>query len=155
MGDMLNDPRHVRADLKLLERAARWGGLTPDRKDRVAREMLRIVKTRDATIVDNDGDEHEITNARNQVAAARVLVAMEAQNQSDDQLGRKESLKESLEDKKKPQGITINVNVLNIEDQDDQPQFVAHQSNAAALESPTPTVDPTENIAPQNGNGKH
>ena len=68
-----SDDHHTRADLALVGRAVRqrWG--VPDSVRKELPEAMR-------SIVLNDDPE----NTRERVAAAKVLVAMEAQNQADD-----------------------------------------------------------------------
>lgn len=78
------------SDINLLRRAARERWPVPqEKRPMVVGKMLAIVEQESTTIPSPGGGEVEVSNARNQVAAARVLVAMEQQNQADEHLADK------------------------------------------------------------------
>ena len=81
---VLSDEHHERADLRLIGRAVRERWPVTARETIVGR-MLEVVEKRVVSVMTKAGpavlDGPADTNA---VSAARVLVAMEAQNQSDE-----------------------------------------------------------------------
>ncbi len=84
---VLEDAHHLRADAQLLSRAIkqRWP-VPPEKRGTIIEKLVKVVEQESTTVIDSEGNPIEITNARNQAACARVLVAMDALNQSDDQL---------------------------------------------------------------------
>lgn len=87
---LLADPHHTRADIRLVGRAVRkrWG--VPDEaRETLPRVMLDIVKRDSVTVLTKDGQPVEVSNDRERIAAAKVLVQMEQQNQADDHVAAK------------------------------------------------------------------
>jgi hypothetical protein len=83
---MLDDPRHIRADIALVGRAVRQRWKVPDEVRSEVPEIMRgIVNKPHATVISHDtGEPIQIDHDRERIAAAKVLVAMEQQNQVDD-----------------------------------------------------------------------
>jgi hypothetical protein len=82
-GELL-EPGHTRADLRLIARAARGRWPVSDRmRQAVLSKMAKIV---DKDMVEVPGGDGTILvdNDRNQIAAARVIVAIDAINQADE-----------------------------------------------------------------------
>lgn len=86
---LTDDPRHVRSDLALVHRAIARRWVIPSKAyEALPAKMLKIVEaeTVEVKTVDKDGNAISMTvsNSRAQVSAAKVLAALEAQNQTDD-----------------------------------------------------------------------
>lgn len=90
-GGILTDPHHTRADIRLAMRAVRnrWPvpeGLRGEIVERlraiVNKERAEVVTMRGVEAIDAPADSNAIN-------AAKVLVAMEAQNQADEHLAEK------------------------------------------------------------------
>lgn len=90
--ELLADPHRVRGDAQMIRRALRqrWPMSDEVRADLV-NCLKAIVCTEKIEVVSKSGEPISIPNHRNQAAAARVLVAMEAQNQADDHLAQKQA----------------------------------------------------------------
>ncbi len=85
-----SDGHHTRADIALVGRAVRqrWG-IPPEIRTELPAAMRQIVNKESVTILDSWGVAIEVSNDRERIAAAKVLVAMEGQNQADDHLADK------------------------------------------------------------------
>lgn len=106
------DPREVKKDLKLVERAVRngWG---IKRKNMIVRRLQAIVEKTHVSVATKTGGTVEVDGPAdsNAIAAARVLVAMNGQDQADDHL----AIKNGQPDNGSSTTINIHNNVTNIE----------------------------------------
>ncbi len=83
---VLADPHHTRGDLKMIETAIRNGWAVPnDKRPKIVARMLEIVEKRKTQVMTREGPaEVDSTADVNSIAAAKVLVLMNAQDQDDD-----------------------------------------------------------------------
>lgn len=100
------DPKDVRKDLRLIESAVRKGW-NIKRKNMIVRRLTEIVDKTHVSVLTKQGpfDSEEAAD-RNAVAAARVLVAMNGQDQADDHLAVKNGQPEP--------NTTINIHNNNV-----------------------------------------
>lgn len=86
-GTLLTDPLATTKDTALVRRAIKERWNIPDEKRPViVNRLLDIVETTSVTVMTKDGPQPVADKAdANAIAAARVLVAMEGQNQADQQ----------------------------------------------------------------------
>lgn len=70
---------------RLLARAIkqRWP-IPDDQKGQIVRRLMDAVTRGTKTVIDRHGNEHQVPNDREAIAAARALVMMERQNQADE-----------------------------------------------------------------------
>lgn len=79
----------IRSEAILIQRAIkkRWG-MTPDERQRTVNRMMKTIDKpgKERIVTDEEGKETVVTvdNDREAIAAARVLVAIEAQDQADE-----------------------------------------------------------------------
>lgn len=82
------DYDHQRGNLRMLRMAIRKRWIIPKDADEVLpNEMYQIATTREVPVLVGDGDESHtvmMPNARAQVAATKILLEMEKQNQDDE-----------------------------------------------------------------------
>jgi hypothetical protein len=92
MSDLLSDPDHRRADMKLIEQAfkQRWE-MSPEKKTELMEKLFKIATE------DRDATNREI------ISAARAIIAAEAQNQADEKENKP----------KEVQPISVGVNIVN------------------------------------------
>lgn len=82
--DSLREDKTKVADLRLIRRALRNGWDIPERMIRNLPEiMAEIVEQKTTTVLDAEGNQVEISNARNQVAAAKTILEADRLNQTD------------------------------------------------------------------------
>lgn len=83
------DPAQTKSDLRLIRKAQREGWkISPKVKRIIARRLVGIVQKTEVEVVTKDGMAHVDGPAdTNAIAAARVLVAMNGQDQVDDHKG--------------------------------------------------------------------
>lgn len=85
LSDLLTSPRHVRRDCRELLSAVKKRWDIPD-KDAIVKRLFAILNKETVTATNAEGDEivSEAAADRNAAAAAKVLLALEAQNQADE-----------------------------------------------------------------------
>lgn len=108
VGDLLSDSHHTRADCRLAARAIRERWPVPDSaKSVVVDRLLAIIEKKSVDIHCKNGETASVAGPAdvNAVAAARVLVAMAGQNQSDEHF----ATKLDSDARKNPDGDTINI----------------------------------------------
>lgn len=107
VGDLLSDPHHTRADCRLAARAVRERWPVPDAaKTVVVERLLKIIDKREVEVICRNGQTVTVDGPAdsNAIAAARVLVAMTGQVQSDEHFAIKME-----SDVKTNLGDTINI----------------------------------------------
>jgi len=76
---------HRRGDLRMRAMAIRKRWIIPEKADEtLPDEMYRIATTRTEMVLDANGNPVEVSNSRSQIAATKVLLEMEGQNQADE-----------------------------------------------------------------------
>lgn len=76
------DRAHRRGNLRTIRRAIKLGWIIPEEADEsLPNEMYLIATTRTETIFDTEGNPHEVSNARSQIAATKVILEMNGQNE--------------------------------------------------------------------------
>ena len=106
---ILLDPLAERKDIALAKRAVRERWNIPDSvRDQLTERLRKVVAKESVEVMTSKGPQSlEHPADVNSIAAARVLVAMEGQNQSDEQFAAKiDSAKQN------PSGDTYNVNCV-------------------------------------------
>lgn len=94
-GVFFADPDRIVADLNTVHRAARERWPVPDDvRRRVASEVADLAMKRTTTVGGTSGPI-TVDNDRNQIAAARVLAFMVAQNQADEHHADKQNVSEA------------------------------------------------------------
>ena len=87
--DLLNDPHRTAEDIRLVNRAVRnrWG-IKPTERAEVVERLMRVVRKESVTAMNKQGEAVELDGPADAAAvqAAKVIVAMEGQNQSDEHL---------------------------------------------------------------------
>jgi hypothetical protein len=85
-GKLLTDPTHVKADARMIQQAVRgrWG---IRRRNMIQKRLLGIVEKTEVEVMTKEGPaKMEGPADANAISAARVLVAMNGQDQADDHL---------------------------------------------------------------------
>lgn len=81
---MLSGDRTKVADINLIRRAGREGWNIPKEAMEEAGTILHaIAKQSTTTILDGEGKQFEVSNARNQIAAVKALAELDKINQAD------------------------------------------------------------------------
>lgn len=96
--DVLEPSSHRTSDIRMVNRAIRERWRIPeDKRNGIVDRLVQIVDTEKTNVSAADGSTYESYDAadKNSVAAARVLVAMEGQNQADTQHVDKQKLGEA------------------------------------------------------------
>ncbi len=101
----------------LLQRAVkeRWP-IPAAKRVEIATRLIAIVEKTGQTILDAEGNAVEVSNERNQTAAARVLASMDALNQADDHLHDKNARLDAGKVTERVDGVTLKVAGLETKD---------------------------------------
>lgn len=90
--NILSDPHHTLEDVRLVNRAIRnrWPVKAAEREEIVGR-LLKVVRKESVVTMNKQGEAVELDGPADAAAvqAAKVIVAMEGQNQSDEHLDEK------------------------------------------------------------------
>lgn len=130
---LLLDPKTLRNDLKMIEKAVeeRWP-ISPRKLKGIIERLYHIVETEQVVIPVKDGVFDSVLEANKvAVTAARVLVAIEGQNQADRHLLIKA---EMAEDKPAKAGDTYNIGVLGSISHGGEPVSI-NQARTQAVET--------------------
>lgn len=107
--DLLDNPKSVASDLALVKKASRWDRRNGDWKPVVIDRMVGLVEKKGVQRLTKDGDlviDEELAD-KHSIAASRVLIAIEAQQQKDEHL---EARLNTQKPQQQPQ-TTVNVGV--------------------------------------------